>query len=84
MVDLDAEKGRPPRDQPDHVYVVIRPAKIVRMAVLQAYLSRQMPFDKSILEAISRFPILTSRSLTNPFQLSLIMSCVNTRPKTTL
>jgi eukaryotic translation initiation factor 2C len=57
MVNLDAEKGRTPRAgrDPDIAYCVIRPSKIIRMAVIQGYLSRQMPFDNSVLEAISRF-----------------------------
>jgi hypothetical protein len=54
MVNLDEEKGRPPRAQPDNVYVVIRKSKTIRMAVLSAYLTRQMPFDNSVLEAISK------------------------------
>jgi eukaryotic translation initiation factor 2C len=54
MVNLDEEKGRPPRAQPDNVFVIIRPSKTIRMAVLEAYLTRQMPFDNSVLEAISK------------------------------
>jgi hypothetical protein len=53
-VDFDEEKGRPPRAQPDYVYVIIRKSKNIRMAVLEAYLTRQMPFDNSVLEAISK------------------------------
>ncbi|KAE8440738.1 hypothetical protein EG329_006633 [Mollisiaceae sp. DMI_Dod_QoI] len=52
-IDFDAEKGRQPRDDPDVVYCVIKPSKVVRMAVIQGYLSRQMPFDNAILEAIN-------------------------------
>ena len=54
MVNLDAEKGRPPRENPDNVYVHIKPSKVIRMAVIEAFLQRQMTFDKSILEAISK------------------------------
>jgi hypothetical protein len=54
MVNLDEEKGRPPRPQLDSVFVIIRPSKTIRMAVLKAYLTRQMPFDNSVLEAISK------------------------------
>jgi hypothetical protein len=53
-IDLDAEKGRRPRDIPDTTYVVIRPVKTIRMAVIGAYLSKQMAFDNSVLEAISK------------------------------
>jgi eukaryotic translation initiation factor 2C len=58
LVDFDAEKGRQPHPQkgPDTCYCIIRPSKIVRMAVIQGYLQQQMPFDNSILEAISEFP----------------------------
>jgi eukaryotic translation initiation factor 2C len=54
LVDLDAEKGRPPRPgKEDRCYCVIRPAKMIRMSVIEAYLSRQIQFDNAILEAIS-------------------------------
>lgn len=63
MVNLDAEKGRRPRENPDSVFVVIRPSKVIRMAVIEAFLQRQMSFDKSILEAISK---LTQMFISNP------------------
>ena len=53
-VDLDAEKGRT-REPPQPIYCIIRHAKVVRMAVLEAYLTKKIPFDTSILEAISKF-----------------------------
>ncbi|RKF74147.1 Protein argonaute [Golovinomyces cichoracearum] len=55
QVDLDAEKGRAPRPGaiPDICYVIIRQVKVVRMAVIQGYLEKKIPFDNSILEAIS-------------------------------
>ena len=58
LVDFDSEKGRQPHPQkgPDTCYCIIRPSKIIRMAVIQGYLQQQMPFDNSILEAISEFP----------------------------
>jgi eukaryotic translation initiation factor 2C len=77
MVDLDQEKGRAPRNPPDTVYCVIRPAKIIRMAVIQAYLSRQMPFDNSILEAISKSSNNSLEIMTYSLQASLIMLCAN-------
>lgn len=54
-VDLDAEKGRAPRPGalPDTCYVVIRPSKSIRMAVIQAYLQKKTPFDNAILEGIN-------------------------------
>lgn len=68
MVDLDAEKGRPPRTTPDQCYVMIRPTKRIRMAVLQGYLSGQMQFDDTLLEAISKFTSLTAKAhLTHQF-----------------
>ena len=59
MIDLDAEKGRKPREghPPDQVKIIIRPSKVVRMAVIDAYLKNSMPWDNSILEAISKLPI---------------------------
>jgi eukaryotic translation initiation factor 2C len=57
LVDFDAEKGRQPHPQkgPDTCYCIIRPSKVVRMAVIAGYLEKKMPFDNSILEAISEF-----------------------------
>ncbi|KAI1004889.1 hypothetical protein K3495_g3326 [Podosphaera aphanis] len=54
-VDLDQEKGRAPRPgvPPDVTYVIIRPAKSIRLAVIQGYLEKKIPFDNSVLEAIS-------------------------------
>lgn len=60
MVDFDVEKGRRPRTDgspPDTCYVTIRPTKTIRMAVLGAYLSNQMAFDNTVLEAISKLHI---------------------------
>ncbi|KAE9369735.1 Piwi-domain-containing protein [Stipitochalara longipes BDJ] len=55
MVDFDKEKGRQPHPTKgsDTCYCIIRPAKEVRMAVIKGYLEKKMPFDNSILEAIS-------------------------------
>jgi eukaryotic translation initiation factor 2C len=54
-VNLDEENGRLPRPSgPDIIYVVIRPSKTIRMAVISAYLTKKMPFDTSILECISK------------------------------
>jgi eukaryotic translation initiation factor 2C len=66
MVDLDAEKGRQ-RTPPELCYVVIRPTKQIRMAVIQSYLSKQMPFDNSVLEAISKIFKSTPIFLTDVF-----------------
>lgn len=57
MVNLDEEKGRRPRDPPDIVYCVIRQTKIIKMAVIKGYLTRQMAFDSTVLEAISELPV---------------------------
>lgn len=56
-VDFDAEKGRTPRDpnNRDQCLCTIKLAKSIRMAVIKGYLDRQMPFDSTILEAISKF-----------------------------
>ena len=58
LVDFDQEKGRQPHPNkgPDTCLCIIRPAKEIRMAVIQGYLEKKMPFDNSILEAISEFP----------------------------
>lgn len=53
-VDLDAEKGRQPRpDKPNIFYCHIKMTKVVRLAVIDAYLSQKMAFDNAVLEAIS-------------------------------
>lgn len=60
MVDFDVEKGRRPRTDgspPDTCYITIRPTKTIRMAVLGAYLGKQMAFDNTVLEAISESPM---------------------------
>ena len=56
-VNFDVEKGRAPRpDRPaDECYVIIRPTTSIRMAVIGAYLNKSIHFDKSVLEAISKF-----------------------------
>ncbi len=55
MVDLDAERGRQPRPgHEDKSYCVIRKSKVIRMAAIGAYLTRQIPFDNAVLEAISK------------------------------
>lgn len=60
---MDEENNRKPRPSgPDIVYCVIRPSKTIRMAVIDAYLTGQIPFDNSILECISKF-LLTCDSL---------------------
>ncbi|KAG0647251.1 RNA interference pathway ago1 [Hyphodiscus hymeniophilus] len=59
-IDMDKERGRPPPQagQPprpvNHVMFVLKPAKVIRLAVLNAFLSRQTPFDNSCLEGISK------------------------------
>jgi len=55
IIDLDAEKGQQPQQgqAPDQIKVIIRPAKVVRMAVVEAYFNKSMPWDNSILEAIN-------------------------------
>lgn len=58
MVDLDADYGKTPRPGKENKsYCIIRSSKVVRMAVIQAYLSKQMAFDNSVLEAISKFAV---------------------------
>ncbi|TAQ85545.1 hypothetical protein B7494_g6138 [Chlorociboria aeruginascens] len=55
-INLDVEKGRQvDPNQPDrntHL-VVVKHSKTIRMAVIQGYLSKQMAFDDSVLEAIN-------------------------------
>lgn len=34
--------------------VQFRPSKMIRMAIIGAYLNRQIPFDNGLLEAISK------------------------------
>ncbi|RDW67854.1 eukaryotic translation initiation factor-like protein 2C 2 [Coleophoma cylindrospora] len=53
-VDLDVEKGRPPRpDKPNVFYCHIKMTKVVRLAVIDAYLTQKMAFDNAVLEAIN-------------------------------
>ncbi|TVY52417.1 Protein argonaute [Lachnellula cervina] len=54
-VDLDKEKdpNRAPRPNPDTCYCIIRQTNSVRLAVIDAYLSKKMPFDNSVLEGIN-------------------------------
>jgi len=54
-VNLDAEKGRPPRQTPDMCYCIIKQTKKIRMEAINAYLKKQMAFDNSVLEGISKF-----------------------------
>jgi len=58
LVNFDQEKGRQPHPQkgPDTCLCIIRPAKSIRMAVIQGYLEKKMPFGNEVLEAISEFP----------------------------
>ena len=55
-VDLDADYGKAPRrdGKKNEVYCVIKCTKAVRMAAITGYLSKQMAFDQSVLEAISK------------------------------
>ncbi|RDL32590.1 uncharacterized protein BP5553_09046 [Venustampulla echinocandica] len=53
-VNLDAEKGRTPRPgKEDKCMFSIKYTKNVRMAAIDAYISRQAPFESTLLEAIS-------------------------------
>ncbi|KAG9232999.1 Piwi domain-containing protein [Amylocarpus encephaloides] len=56
-VDLDAEKGRQPREgkAPDTCFCIIKRTKVIRMAVIAAYLAKKTPFDNSVFEAINFF-----------------------------
>ncbi|KAH8819457.1 eukaryotic translation initiation factor-like protein 2C 2 [Xylogone sp. PMI_703] len=53
LVNLDEEKGRPSRNPPDTVYMTIKQTKVIKMAVIRGYLTRQMAFDSTVLEAIN-------------------------------
>jgi hypothetical protein len=56
MVDLDALRGRTPNPAYPNTYRFhLKPAKIIRLAVLNAFLKRQTPFDTACLESISKF-----------------------------
>ena len=56
LIDMDVAKGRVPNpDRPNQVRVHIKRSKIIRMAVLNGFLSRQHPFDDVCLESISKF-----------------------------
>ena len=54
-VDLDAEKGIPPREGRSNSHrVSIRKTTVVNLAAVQAYLDGKMTFDNSVLQAISK------------------------------
>lgn len=54
-VDLDAERGRPSNPNKPNVYrFILKPSKLIRLASLHAFLSRQTPFDDMCLESISK------------------------------
>ena len=63
MVDLDQERGIPPREgrAPNVHRVTIRKAKVVNLGVLDAYLGGKMDFDNSVLEAISKLIVRPRR-----------------------
>ena len=59
-IDMDKEKGRAPRidkktgqSKPNQIMVRIKGTGEINMAVIDGYLEKKMPFDNSILEAIS-------------------------------
>lgn len=61
MIDMDEEKGRAPRVdkrtgqlKSNQVMVRIKGVGEIKMAVIDGYLQKKMPFDNSILEAISK------------------------------
>lgn len=89
MVNLDEEKarktGRPLRSdhESEKVYCVIRRSKVIRMAMIKAYLTRQIPFDNSVLEAISKLPPHVCPIITDDFQASWIMPCASNLPGST-
>lgn len=70
LINFDQEKGRTPRDpnSPDTCYCTIKKSKTIRLAVIQGYLNKQMPFDSTILEAISMF------SQSSPFHDAMLIS----------
>ena len=54
MVDLDAERGRPPRKDKENKHrVAIKFAKKVQLATVRAYLDGKIDFDNGVLEGIS-------------------------------
>jgi hypothetical protein len=62
ILDMDVEKGKAPRidratgePRPNQIMVRIKMVKEINMAVIKAYLTKQMPFDDHIFEAISTF-----------------------------
>lgn len=70
-VDLDADK--PPRKfprkgGPDITRVQMRESASIRMAIVGAYLDKKVPFDASLLNAISKFLGTKSRSSANSLQ----------------
>jgi hypothetical protein len=53
---MDAEKGRTPREGRENtIGVRISCVGQVNMSVISAYLNKQMPFDNTVLQAISKF-----------------------------
>ena len=83
-VDLDAEKGRPPRkgDQADSNKhrVAIKFAKRIRLDTVRAYLEGKMDFDNGVLEGISKtLPLSTGKRTADAVQISLTICFVSGR-----
>ena len=55
LVDMDQERGRAPQPgRPENkIMFILKPAKVIRLAVLNAFLNRQTPFDNVCLEGIN-------------------------------
>ena len=83
-VDLDAEKGRKPRDDKDKDKnthrVAIKFAKKIRLETVRAYLEGKIDFDNGVLEGISkRLPLSTGNCTADTVQISLTIYFVNHR-----
>lgn len=76
ILDMDKEKGKPPREGRSNTVVVhIRRTKDIDLSIISAYLAKKTDFNNSVLEAVSESLSLPRYEIaTNCIQPSLTMS----------
>lgn len=53
LVDLDAEAGRPSRSSRNEFRLVVRLTRTINLAAINAWLSKRIDMNESVLEAFS-------------------------------
>lgn len=71
-IDMDKERGRTPRPggKPNEFNVVVKKSGAVNLAALEGYVSGKIPFQNSVLEAISEFNLSIPSSQVCSFRTS--------------